>query len=196
MAPLPTIGNAVRVACNWNAPQGVTPVNVLHVITNSTDEAQIGSDLFDAMSTNVDMWQYLATGMILQSLTITLLDGSSASQVFVAPDTTVHGDQSGEAIPSAAAVLSFHTNQRGPRGRGRLYIGPITESSQHDGLLDAGVNASSVAAWNAFNDDIAASTSVMSLGVASYTHADIHGVTSISMRIPYGCQRRRQNQRV
>jgi len=194
MAPLPTIGNCVRVAINWNASGALRPINVLHLITASDDEEEIAGALGDAFQAGgAPVWQALSNAFTIDSYTVTLLDGSSAGQVINEP-TTIGGQATGDIIPAAAAVLSFHTPQRGPRGRGRLYIGPIGEGVQAGGVL-TGTNAlDMVGAWQDVATDLAASSIAASLGVASYVHAEVNGVTSISMRPQIGTQRRRQNQ--
>lgn len=196
MAPLPIIGNAVRVALNWNTQDGVSPRNIFHLITNSTDEAEIASELDTALAAGgADIFGTLYGAYLLESYTITLLSSASAGQV-IPSNGTVSGGSDGAQIPAVCGVLSFHTNQRGARGRGRMYIGPIGENDVVAGLITGTIPADCVDAWNTFNDDIAASPIAASLGVASYTHADIHGVTSISMRAQCATQRRRQDQLV
>lgn len=196
MAPLPVIGNVARIALIWNTVNGIKPVNVLHLITDSTDEEQIANDLHDAWAdAGGAQFNQVANGFAIDAMAVTLLDGTSATQVInVTPD--IGGAGGGEAIPQAAAVLSMHTSQRGPRGRGRLYIGPLGEAVQSNGLLNGGAKTTALAAWNDSVAPLAASPSTASYAVASYVHADVHGVSSFSMRNPTGTQRRRQNQLV
>lgn len=196
MAPLPTIGNCVRVAINWSASGALRPINVLHLITASEDEAEIADQLGNAfVAAGSHVFEPLSNAFTIDSYTVTLLDGHSAGQVIAEP-VTIGGQASGDIIPAAAGVLSLHTPQRGPRGRGRLYLGPIGETVQAGGILTGTVSADCVAAWNDVMDELAGSTINASLGVASYAHQEVNGVTSLSMRPQIGTQRRRQNQLV
>jgi len=99
-------------------------------------------------------------------------------------------------IPNAAAVLSLRTPQRGARGRGRQYIGPVSEAALTDGKIVESYRGAMVGAWQDAGVSLAGSPITASFGVASYAHAEVNGVTSISMRVPGGTQRRRQNQLV
>lgn len=196
MPPLPTIGNAVRVTFNWSSSHGVTPRNVIHLITASDDATQLGSDLDDAFGANSHQcFQAMDDSYFVSSYSILFLDGTTATHD-VLSDGSVVGGGSGEQIPAAAAVLSLRTLTRGPRGRGRCYIGPVSEAALTDGIIVESYRLEMIAGWEEANDTLAASDSLASLGVVSYKHAEIDGVTSISMRQPAGTQRRRQNQLV
>lgn len=196
MAPLPVIGNCVRVAMQWNASAGVRPVNVFHLITASTDESAI-RDALDAawQDATTNPWAPLHTSFNTVDYLITLLDGTSAGQVIPSIDDPA-GSSTGGMSPAIAAVLSFHTPQRGPRGRGRLYLGPMGEADYDNGLVGGTLRTETVAAWNEVNESLADSPIAASLGVASYVHAEVNGVTSISMRQQLGTMRRRQDQLV
>lgn len=196
MAPLPTITNVVRVDFPWNTGAGVAPHNTIHLITGEDDLDQIGADLgaaFDAATNNP--WAFLYSGYSLDNVLLTPLNGTSAGQV-VELGTTIEGSGSGGLIPASAAVLSFRTTQRGPRGRGRIYLGPIGEASQADGIVASNTRTETIAAWNEVKASLAASTSLADLAVASYVHSEAGVVTSISMRTQAGTLRRRQNQLV
>jgi hypothetical protein len=194
MAPLPTIGNCVRVALNWSSSGGIKPVNVFHLITSSTNETAIGEALDDAFVTATsEAWAFTHSSYECESYTITLLDGSSAGQV-IPTGTPFSGGGTGGLVPQVAAVLSLRTIQRGARGRGRLYMGPVGETDIDAGLLDSNKVDDVLAAWDQVEASLASNS--MSLGVASYVHADVHGVSSISMRSQAGTQRRRQDQLV
>jgi len=196
MAPLPTIGNCVRVSCNWNTVNGITPRNIFHVITSSEDEEEIALAVQTALHASAQKpFGCMLASRSIASYTVTLMDGHSAGQV-VASTFAISGEQTGEEIPASAAVLSLHSPQRGPRGRGRLYIGPIGEAAQANGLVGSGNVSGMLSAWSAFETSLAASSISGSLGVASYVHSEVNGVTSLSMRPQCGTQRRRQNQLV
>lgn len=178
----------------WNTVQGISPVNVFHVITDSTNEAEIAQDLdvaFDSATENP--FAVLSSLFTNATYTITLLDGVSAGQVF--PDTGAFtGGSGGQIIPQVAGVLSLHTNQRGPRGRGRLFLGPVGEAIQDGGILENEYRDASVAGWEEFEAILPTLGTASSLCVASYTHEEAMGITSISMRLQTGTVRRRLNQ--
>ena len=196
MPPLPTIGNCVRVTINWSTYGGVTPRNVIHLITASEDGAAIGAALDEAFDTYPDAWQILQSSFALQSYSVLPLDGTSATQEIAHTGDPVVGGGGGNMVPAAGGVLSLRTLTRGPQGRGRLYIGPTGENVITDGIIGLSYINSAITSWQGVQDVLADAPINASLGVASYTHAEVHGVTSISMRAPAGTQRRRQNQLV
>lgn len=196
MAPLPTIGNCIRVDLQWNTHAGVAPHNTFHIITASSDLEEIGEALGSAFDDGGDgVWGALSSSYTLNHCLLTDLSNDEAA-VDVPLGTVIQGGGGGDILPAVAAVLSFRTIERGPKGRGRLYLGPITEAAQSNGLLDVDDVTAWRAAWVAVNDSLADSSINASLGVASYTHEEVTGVTSISMRQQVGTQRRRQNQLV
>lgn len=194
MAPLPVIGNCVRVAINWTTVVGIRPVNVFHLITSSTNESEIGEaldDTLDAITGNP--FAVVMDNYAIESWSITLLSSASATQI-VTSTTSKGGTGGGNLVPQVAGVLSMRTAQRGSRGRGRLFLGPCGESDIDSGNLAIGIPPAMVAAWQEWADELAANPLNISFGVASYTHEEVNGVTSFSMRRPCGTQRRRQDQ--
>ena len=194
MAPLPIIENAVRVGINWSASAGIRPVNVFHLITDSQSEVAIGAALdsaFDAPAGNP--FSIVMANFQIESWAITLLSSSSATQIVPCTET-ITGSGGGNMIPQVAGVLSMRTSERGSRGRGRLFLGPVGEADADAGLMSSGIPAGTVAAWNTVADELAADPLNISFGVASYVHQEIAGVQTFSMRRAFGTQRRRQNQ--
>lgn len=196
MAPLPTIGNCVRVTLNWNTSQGVTPRNVMHIITASDSGSDIGEAMQEAWQANPDCFQTVQSGFTLVSLSILPLDGTAPTFEYTMEAPFIVGGGDGDIIPQAAAVLSLRSNQRGPRGRGRLFLGPIGENVLEDGVIGASYRASAISSWEGFDDDLAASPIAGSVGVASYAHSDVHGVATWSMRAPSGTIKKRNQQLV
>lgn len=192
MAPLPTIPNAVRVGLNWSASAGVKPYNVFHVITDTDDMAQLATDLGTAFNTNQD-GMFLAVGENFSFATVTLtpLDGATAGVEYPLGHV-ITGGGSGAIIPSSAALVSLRSITRGPRGRGRLYLGPVSEGEVDNGKVNN--NGAMTTAWQAFDEDLAATSSLASLGIASYKHAEISGASSIFVENALATQRRRQDQ--
>jgi hypothetical protein len=196
MAPLPTIGNCVRCDLDWGIVSGVRSHSTFHVITDTTDIEQLGLDLgsaFDDATGNA--WKFLYTGYQTEEILLTPLDGDSAG-ITVPLGVVLGGVGSGGIVPAVAAALSFRTLTRGPKGRGRIYMGPCGEGDIADGKVSVSIRDEVVEAWQDFDSNLAASSSAGSLGVASYTHAVVDGVTSISMRLPCATMRRRQDQLV
>lgn len=192
MAPLPVIPNAVRVGINWTASAGVKPYNVFHVITASSDMAQLAEDIGTALDPNKgSMFRPVGENFSFTTVTLTPLDGTTAGVEYPI-GTSVSGGGSGEILPAVCALVSLRTITRGPRGRGRVYLGPVAESETNNGLINN--NALVTAGWQDFDADLAATSSAASLGVASYTHAEIGGATSIFCEHAAATQRRRQDQ--
>jgi hypothetical protein len=129
----------------------------------------------------------------IESWAITLLSSSSATQIVPCTET-ITGSGGGNMIPQVAGVLSMRTSERGSRGRGRLFLGPVGEADADAGLMSAGIPAGTVTAWNAVAEELADDPLNISFGVASYVHSEIAGVQTFSMRRAFGTQRRRQNQ--
>lgn len=196
MAPLPTIGNCVRCDLDWGLVGGVRSHSTFHVITNTTDIEQLGQDIgsaFDDATNNA--WKFLYTGYSTTEILLTPLDGDSAG-ITVPLGVSLAGAGGGGLLPAVAACVSFRTITRGPKGRGRIYLGPCGEADVGDGLVSTSIRLDTVDAWVEFNENLAATSSAASLGVASYTHATVDGVTSISMRPAAATMRRRQDQLV
>lgn len=180
----------------WSTFGGVRPVNVFHLITSSTNETEIGEEVDLAFNAGTSQcFAGVSSQYTVDFYQITLLDGASAT-IIVDATHGVGGLASGAPIPQVAAVLSLRTPQRGARGRGRLYMGPLSEGVVDNGIVESSVRADFIAGWTDFEAELTGSPIAASLGVASYVHAEVNGVTSISMRPQSGTQRRRQDQLV
>jgi hypothetical protein len=186
---LPVIENVFRCTLNFGSTGGVIAHNVLHLLSDTGDEADLADKFETHLTTN--MLSVIHDGVGIESFSIIELNGTDATQIFT-NGSSADGQATGDIIPAQAAVLSLHTATRGPRGRGRLFLGPLSESVNIDGLVSGVANAATVAAWIAFA--AAMQTDGWTLGVASYVHADFHPVLSFSMRNQAGTLRRRQNQ--
>ena len=192
MPPLPVIAGVYRIAYLW-VGGGVNPVNVHHYrISGATPTLQtIATNLGNAHAAGAHGgFEALSSLYNCSAVQITPLDGVTAGQV-LGLGRTLTGSATGEQIYNAAAVLSQHTAQRGPRGRGRSYIGPITESVTANGILDATVGANMLSGWNSVHTAMLGSTPPATPVVASYKHADAHDVTGIRIDNYVGSMRRR-----
>lgn len=194
---LPVISNVLRIACLWVdtlGTVGVRPVNVFHVhyVTGTASDA--AGDVADAMATSgSDMFDVLYSGLTLTSLSVLPLDGSSAT--FDVPiGAVIEGGGAGGVLPQVCTVVSLHTAERGSRGRGRVYVGPMGETQVSNGTVASGSQNTMLVAWGQFHDDLLASPSGSELAIASYVHEDAHPVTNIRVDTVCGTQRRRQNQ--
>jgi len=192
MAKLPTIAGIYRVAYLWTG-YGLNPVNVFHYrIGGATPTlAQIALNLGNAHASGAhDGLDAIGSLLNCSAVQITPLDGTTAGQVLPL-GRTLTGHTTGEVTLNNAAILSLHTTQRGPRGRGRVYLGPIGESVQNSGVLDAPTTAAMLTGWQAIHSYLAGLPAPMTPVVASYVHADAHDVSGIRVDNFVGSQRRR-----
>lgn len=189
MPPLPVIADTFRCTMNFDMTGGVAAHCVAHFASNTGNEADLATEFENHLTSN--MIAPLLDAVTVESLDIIALNGVSATQHFTLANTS-SGTTTGDVIPAAAAVLSLHTGQRGPQGRGRLFLGPIGESGNIDGIFSPSLLTACVAAWTAFQADLFADG--WAQVVASYVHGVNYTVLSHSMRPQLGTVRRRQNQ--
>jgi hypothetical protein len=196
MAPLPTILNVVRCDIQWNVVGGVSPHNSFHIGTTEDDMSVVGLALGAAFDDGgVSCWGAMHEDYTATQILLTPLDGHTAGTEQPL-GTVIGGASAGTPLPSTAAVLSFRTTQRGSRGRGRIYQGPVGENGTNSGLLEAGIPPAVIVAWQTAQESIQTNLPDGDLVVASYTHSDAESVVSIGMRFEVGTQRRRQDQLV
>jgi len=186
---LPTIPDVFRCTLNWQTTGGVTAHNVLHFYAPSKNEQDVADALQDNITSN--MFNFIANGVELDSVDVIDL-GSIASTLEHNFSPKIDGQGTGDLIPNNAAVLALRTDVRGPRGRGRIFIGPVCEGQLNDAFVDGTYKAALLTAWGVFKTAMQADG--VDLHVASYVHEDSHVVTSFSMRDVAGTMRRRQNQ--
>jgi hypothetical protein len=191
MPPLPVIGNCFRIGLPWTTYAGVSPYNVFHILANTSDLVQIGDDLGEAMNAVGPLFAPLVDQYSISTVDITPLDGHTPTQQVPLGGDPITGGTGGDPIPQMAGIVSIRTNQRGPQGRGRLFVGPVAEGAQNGGVLADYSSAST--AWDDLQDELASSPSNISLGVCSYTHAAFYGATTIYMERLAGTQRRRMS---
>lgn len=192
--PLPVIANTYRVALKWDPAGGVAPVNVFNYQTTApATVAQVAAKLTTAIELSSALWTCMSTGQILSHMGITLLDGIRAEEDFSFTPTS--GGSSGQLLPAVAALLSFKSLQKGPRGRGRMYIGPCCEDAVNTGQLVSSVQAAMQTAWdNFFTSTATAGAGSGSIVVASYKHADTNAIETHLVETIVATQRRRQSQ--
>jgi hypothetical protein len=168
MAPLPVIDGIHRVAFQWRiGAGGQTAVNVMHFHGASVDPGGLRT----AIDTNVTatMWTGIVSTAAVYQLTITPLDGASATQLFSVSGTKWAGTITGsDFVPQAAAIVSLRTALRGRRNRGRIYLPFYSEQNIQNGTVFGTLTAVQ-AAWDAFR--AAMKTASWPLHIASYGHS-------------------------
>lgn len=199
--PLPVIPRTFRCALHWVTSSGLTAVNVIHIELNAgvATNRQV-MDLLDAHVTAA-MWNMVGSNWSVNKVTITPLDGVTASSDFV-PATPAHwaGNTGGDVAPQVSGVMKLQTASRGPRFRGRVFLPSPAEGQTTAGKLNDGTEVSASTAWTAFQTALQAdATKPSSLVVASYDRAHAGAgavattVVTISGEQTLATQRRRQS---
>jgi hypothetical protein len=195
MPPLPTITDVYRVTLLWSLVSGVRPVNVFHVRKASSTASDVADDVEAAIVagfTPQNMFRPMGSGYTLESFEVLPLDGTSTTFQRNMLPHGITGGSSGEIIPQAAGVISLKTDQRGARGRGRMYLGPTTEGSDDAGILNSAIASATLTGWGNFIASLTAAA--CPLVIASYLHVDAHDVVNVRVDSVVGTQRRRANQ--
>ena len=202
--PLPVIAKTFRCALDWrNNANGQIAENVMHI--QAGGGGPTSSDIFEALQDAVttNMWLAVSGNAVIQTVSITPLDGTSATQSFVTGSGAQWaGSASGDTVPAAALVIKGQTIHRGRDNRGRLYLPFITEAEMADGQVSPSAVTTMQAAWTAFlaamNAD-ADAEGPYSPGVAAYDRkhggagAHFTGYFQYVVEGTLGTQRRRQS---
>lgn len=188
--PLPVIANVYRCSLVFNRVVGVKPVNVFHVRLAASSETAIGTKIVASLSSN--MLRPMSSSFGIDHVTVLQLDGTSAGLDF--PVTGVVGQTAGDIIPAGAALISLRTAVRGPRGRGRVYVGPICEAAQANGILDPTTVGAMTTAWSTFLGALNTGTTPMEPVIASYKHLNANLIVNSHCDSLIATQRRRQRQ--
>lgn len=187
--PLPIISQTYRCTLNLGSAYGCSPVNVLHVrstlgTAEAVAEALYASEVEGLLAPVPEVFEPTSWEVIE-------LDGSSASYVRtrgVGSRTLCLGEDT-EPIMEAAAIVSLKTAVRGPRGRGRVFVGPLGEGAQNAGKLIGTFLTDGAGIWSDFAEALVGED--CALAVASYKHSTSATVTSTQVRNYIGTQRRR-----
>jgi len=193
MPPLPTIPDVFRIRLLWTGVSPSRPVNVFHVRTTTGSVSQIAAAVEANFTTT--MIRPVSGTFSVTGVGITPLDGTTAEQFFTWASSKA-GQSTGDILPSTAAVMSFRSSQRGPQGRGRMFLGPVAESVADGGFWNGTDKGLCVTAWNTFNTAITGSAAACPMVVASYAHVAAYTVLTYNGRAPFGTQRRRQDRLV
>lgn len=197
MPPLPTIPGVYRCVLPWQdlgSTVGVRPVNVLHVEAPTGLASDVATQFANVLGAHASlMFDVLYSGLTLQTIQVLKLDGFSAALDVTVPGST-SGGGGGGVLPQVCTVVSIKTGQRGSRGRGRVYVGPMGETQVNNGRVVTTSVTNMQSGWAAFASALQSGTPEMSLGIASYKHADFNPFTSIRIDPVVGTQRRRVEQ--
>lgn len=173
--PYPVIADIYRVAFELGTSLGPVASNILNLKSTLGSASDLGDEL-EATIPSVNPWSYVSSGYDIPSLSITPLDGVSSATAHTCAQ--IAGTQSGETVPESAACIGIQTGVRGSQARGRIYIGPLTESSINSGQIQSGTLAGLVTAMDAFVNALGSADPPILVGVASYKHAIWRQLTS------------------
>lgn len=185
---LPVIENVYRVTWNFTTYQGITPRIINHYFVATGSEA----DLVTALDSNKvnGMFAPMNTGFTPASIDVLPLNGTSPTSNHTLDLTSWEPcEGTGEPVPEACYILTLHTGQRGPRGRGRMFIGPASESNIDSGLVTGEAPEDLQGAWVDFMEAITGDG--VELVVASYVNEDFNTVLGTLVQPYVGMQRRR-----
>lgn len=191
--PAIVIPHVTQVVLKWRRYQGVKPVNVLHFVTHGAgwgDPAELATNLGTVMTDA--MFGPMSTSHAFFTIGVTPLDGVTAEREFTVPGRS--GSGGANIDPAVAAVVSLRTSTRGPRGRGRVYIGPVADNEWSQGSLVAGLANTTTAAWDTFRTALPAQSGAFDLVVASKKHLTWNIPFSSVCEAVVATQRRRQTQ--
>lgn len=190
MPALPIIANTIRTTFNWkNQSSGqVVAHNVMHFSKSGGTPTQLWTLLEASWQANQTGWMPNTFG--LDSYDFLPLDGSSAT-THINSGVNPIGQNTGDAIPAAAAVVKLRTGLRGRSHRGRIFLPYVNEARQSSGVLDSTTVTQGQTAWNGWLAAMIAGS--WPLQVASYVLGTAAPVTSIVYETKLGTMRRRQD---
>lgn len=199
MAPLPVIDSTHRVALNWSCGSAYA-VNVLHF--RSAIPTADAAELADRLETSAvpHMWRLCASAAKVDSFDITPLDGSTATyhrQISTANAAKWAGQPGGDYAQALSGVITFATDKRGARYRGRMFLPFLSETVVDAGLITATATNETLTAWNTFDANMWGSLSPLDadykLVIASYKWSEAEDVRQIGVSRTPGVVRRRNN---
>lgn len=194
MPPLPTIAHTYRVTLTSTSSTKPPVHNTFHILDFTDPDPSIIAGYVQTalVNANVDnLIQGLPTDYSVTQIAALPLDGVTAAHVQATTGSVPAGLQSGDIIPEASVVITLYSAHRGPSGRGRVYIGPLTESVVTNGVPLASMVATMTTAWQNLRSNILAAATSPIVVVASYANSVAHEVTSIAGKPYQGTQRRR-----
>lgn len=192
--PLPVIAHVYRVTFNWNRFGGVRPRNVIHVLDNTggSNEGAVGAAIGSLLGSIGHQFDVMPIPYQLGEIDVIKLDGTSAG--VTVPFSATDGGGSSDFTPQAAAIVSLRTALRGQAHRGRMFLGPVSENEQAQGIVEPTTQALMQTAWDTFAADLVSSSPSLTWVIASYKHSTAQAVTSLRVESNIGTMRRRNQQ--
>ena len=192
MPPLPVINGVFRVALNWtHAATGQSAENVIHISDIGGSSNAVAAEL-DSRAV-ADMWLSANSQASVKSLSITPLDGTSATiDYLMTQDGRWAGDGTDGFLPAVATIVKFNSAMRGRANNGRLFIPFTDEGKVTDGSLNTGLAATMTTAWQSWVANMVSDGFVPC--VASYLVGSAHesDIVQVTVEEVLGTQRRRQ----
>lgn len=163
---------------------------------SNADMATLGNTIDGVVHT--DWKPTLNAGVAYSGVRVYDMRTDGGGVVFVSVSAG-NGSSSGDALPiNTCAVLTLYTAMRGRSGRGRLYMGGLSESSTNEGAFLSAVETAVEAFYSALSTAVQVEgwvpvvVSKYHNGVLRPEGAITNPVTSWSMRnLNFGTQRRR-----
>lgn len=187
---LPVITDVWRCTLLWRATSG-TPSQicrtVVHVSAPGKTAATLKTAFDGAWQANQTAW--LPNSYSLLRYDFLKLDGTSPT-TSLTPASPIAGQNTGESIIAAAALVKVQTAVRGPKARGRWFLPFVSEAKQAAGSLDSTTVSNMQTAWSGWRTALIAAG--VTPGVASYTHSEFNASTALVVETLLGTQRRRQ----
>lgn len=183
---MPVIADVTRTTLNWTGTSGPPMHNVLHFQGQTGTEVERCDAFVDGLAAG--SLDYISSQYTLTSIDFLPLDGTTPSHSG-APTSPPDGGGGSDFIVEGCAILSLHTDVRGPRGRGRVFLPALPEAAQSGGTLTSATALA--AAWMTTLGNWDGTTEIGTLVVASYEHADYNVVDSITVPQIIGTQRGR-----
>lgn len=188
MPPLPAISDAYRVAIRWGHTNGQFAINVMHIRKVGSTSAAVAASL-DANVT-AGMWGQIVNAASANLLTVTKLDGSSATYQLAVSGAKWTGTAGVvDFVPQACEIVSLRTGLRGRSYRGRLFLPFIGESAMSNGSIVG--FAATQTAWNTWLAAMIAAASFPAVG--SYKVPTLTDITSVIVESLAATQRKRQS---
>lgn len=198
--PLPTINHVCRVAVTGACPPGGRWANVWHL--NFTGGAwPLAADINamealllrvysgTAFSGGVPYMSFANAGTTIDKITVTPLDGSSASTIFT-PGVSASSSNTPLGPAEVATVLSLHTPFRGRSYRGRVYLPPVYVAQLNGGVFSTTFINDIIAQVNGVQAALVGIS--WNIGVASYKRTLFNTATSFTIDTLPDVQRRRK----
>lgn len=193
MPHLPVIPNCFRATFIWSPVDSSHPVNVMHFSSSAGDEDSLAAALDSSWKNG--MVGVVTGGTSIIRYDILALDGLSATRSYTpAPANTEgqDGQATGAPLLELALCVAFQTTERGPRKRGRIYLGPITENEITGPTFD-GVDFGAIeGAWSDFNAAMVGTADAWLHGVASYKSGGVFTGIQSYRADQFPCTQRRR----